>query len=69
MEDKKVKIEFNHYHNTCGDGCCDNYGTITTVNGVELECHNSDVETIVKEILKQLGYEVEMVCKENGEEY
>ncbi|MEK6829081.1 MAG: hypothetical protein AABY15_03060 [Nanoarchaeota archaeon] len=42
MEEKKVKIELNNYHHTCGDGCCDNYGTITTVNGVQLECHNED---------------------------
>jgi hypothetical protein len=64
----KVKIMFNHYDYQCGDGCCDNFGIVTTVNGKELSCHNTDVETIVQGILQELGYEVEMINYYNGEE-
>ena len=56
----KVKITFENYNNSCADGCCFAYGTITKVNGEELEFRNSDTETIVKGILEKLGYEVEI---------
>lgn len=45
LEKKKIKITLNEYHTTCGDGCCDNYGTITTIDGIEMEFHNQDVQT------------------------
>jgi hypothetical protein len=64
----KVEISLNEYCYNCGDGCCTNYGTITIVNGVELECHNQDTETIAKQILQHLGYEVEIKTMHNGEE-
>jgi hypothetical protein len=56
----KVEITFKHYNNSCGDGCCIDYGTITEVNGEELEFRNEDTETIVRGILEKLGYEVEI---------
>ena len=64
----KVKIELNNYDYDCGDGCCTNYGTITTVNGAELDCHNQDAATIVKQILEHLGFQVELIEKYNGQE-
>lgn len=57
---EKVKIELIEYAYECGDGCCTNYGTITKVNGVEIECQNQDTETIIYHILTNLGYEVEV---------
>lgn len=42
------------------DGCCTNYGTITKVNGQELELHNQDTATILRQVLEYLGYEVEI---------
>jgi hypothetical protein len=33
------------------------------VNGVELECHNTDTETIVRQILEHLGYKVTIEYK------
>lgn len=57
---KKIQIKLTDYMTTCGYGCCTNFGTITEVNGVELECHNQDVGTIVTQILEHLGYEVEL---------
>ena len=57
---EKIKIELIEYTYECGDGCCTNYGTITKVNGVEMECQNQDTETIIYHILTHLGYEVEI---------
>ena len=59
-KDKTLKITFTEYGYSCGDGCCYNSGTITTINGVELPLHNEDTETIVKQILEHLGYTVEV---------
>jgi len=60
MEKRKLKIELNEYCYNCADGCCTHYGTITKVNGQELELHNDDTATILKQVLKHLGYEVEI---------
>lgn len=57
---EKLKIELIDYSWECGDGCCTNYGTITKVNGVELELHNQDAGTILRQVLEHLGYEVEV---------
>ena len=57
---KSVKIKIKEYGFSCSDGCCYNYGTITTLNGKELPCHNQDAETIVKQVLEHLGYTVEI---------
>jgi hypothetical protein len=56
----KLEINLNEYYYDCAEGCCTNYGTITTVNGVELESHNQDSYTMIKQILEHLGYEVEI---------
>jgi hypothetical protein len=68
LKNKKLKITFDEYNYQCSDGCCDHYGTVTTINGVELSCHNQDYETIVEQILEYLGYEVDIVNLYNGEE-
>ncbi len=57
---KKIKIQLQDYSYKCGDGCCDNYGTIVKVNGEELPFQNTDRAIIIEEILKHLGYEVEI---------
>ena len=54
----KVEITFKHYDHSCADGCCSDYGIITTVNGEELDFGNTDTETIVQGILEKLGYNV-----------
>lgn len=56
----KVKVELHEYTYDCGDGCCTDYGTLTVVNGKELPCHNQDVATILRIVLEELGYEVEI---------
>ena len=55
-----LKINLTDYEYSCGDGCCYNYGTITKVNGIKLPCHNQDVGTILSQVLKHLGYKVEI---------
>lgn len=67
MDKPKIKIELNEYYYNCGDNCCTNYGTITKVNDIELDCHNQDAGTITKQILEHLGYDVEIINKYNGE--
>jgi len=57
---EKIKIQFEEWTTTCGDGCCTDYGTTTRVNGVEMPLNNQDTETIVEMILDHLGYEVEI---------
>ena len=56
----KLNITLRDYHYKCGDGCCDEYGTVTTVNGIELDLRNEDRETILQQVLEHLGYEVEI---------
>ena len=63
MSKQKVIIELTEYTSNCGDGCCTDYGTVTKVNGKELECHNQDVGTIVRGILEALGYDVYVIEK------
>jgi hypothetical protein len=65
--DMKVKIELDEYYNNCSDGCCTNYGTTTTVNGKELDFINQDVGTILEGVLRELGYDVEIIETYNGE--
>lgn len=55
-----LKISMRDYSNECGDGCCHDYGTITTVNGVQMQAHNTDKETIMRQVLEYLGYKVEI---------
>lgn len=55
-----LRIKMTEYGYHCGDGCCYNYGTITTVNDVELPLHNQDPGTILRQVLEHLGYNVEM---------
>ena len=57
---EKLTIEFDEYDYQCADGCCDHYGIITKINGIELECHNTDYQTIVSQILEHLGYDVKI---------
>jgi len=67
MENKKIKVELNDYFYSCGDGCCDEYGTVVKVNGQELPYRNEDVPTILMQVLEFLGYEPYIICKYNDD--
>jgi hypothetical protein len=56
-------ITFEDYDSICSDGCCHDFGTITTLNGIELECHNQDTESILMQILLHLNYNVTIEYK------
>lgn len=62
---KPVKIELIEYQHTCGDGCCLDYGTIVKVDGVECPYRNQDVGTILEQVLRQLGYEPEIIKEQD----
>ena len=57
---KKVKVELIDYSYNCADGCCSNYGTITKVNGKEMDLQNQDVQVILEMVLTELGYNAEV---------
>jgi len=57
---KKLTITLTEYSYECGDGCCTNFGNITNINGVDLDCHNQDTQTILQQVLEHLGYEVDI---------
>ena len=57
---EKLDITLHEYSFNCGDGCCNNWGNIITINGKELACHNTDTATILTHVLEHLGYEVEV---------
>jgi hypothetical protein len=63
----KLKIDMHEYYNNCSDGCCTDYGTIVSVNGVEMPFRNQDTYTILKQVLEHLGYEVEINESLQGE--
>lgn len=56
-----IKVSFEDYEYSCGDGCCHEYGTIVKVNETELPNHNyQDPGNAVKQVLNYLGYNVEI---------
>lgn len=57
---EKLKIELKEYSYSCIDGCCHNYGTIVKVSGHEMPYRNQDTETILRQVLEHLGYDVEI---------
>lgn len=67
-KDGVLKINLKEYGYSCGDKCCYNYGTITTVNGIELPLHNQDAQTILEQVLLHLGYKVEIEYTDDIEE-
>lgn len=67
MSDKKLEIVLDEYSYECGDGCCHEWGMKVSVNGVAMPYKNTDTETILKQILEHLGYQVEITSKFNGE--
>jgi len=58
----KIKIELEYYEYSCGEpGCCFESGCRTKVNGKELDFTNDDTWAILEGVLKELGYEPEII--------
>lgn len=70
MENKEITLRFKSWHWSCGDGCCDNYGTELYMND-ELLDHpvadlsgsylGDDIEQAMRAVLTKLGYEVKII--------
>ena len=58
---EKLTIRLTEFMSTCSEGCCTDFGNITEINGEILPNHNTDTSTILKQILKHLGYDVEII--------
>jgi hypothetical protein len=59
MSDKKeVVITFTAWTSHCADGCCTDYGTELTVNGIKAESPyiGDNVAQSIEFVLQQLGY-------------
>ena len=74
---EKLKITFEQWDYTCGDGCCTMWGSKLLLNDEELEHPNpdildngyvgEDVQTALHAVLKKLGYQVEFENKYEDE--
>ena len=68
-----IKIKFQNWNYTCGDGCCTSYGTKLYLNDKELQHQNPEIwdngyvgehaQTALHAVLKELGYNVEFENK------
>lgn len=58
---EKLKVEFKEWSHTCADGCCHTWGMDVFINGEKISDGDfNDSTTIVLDVLKHLGYEVEL---------
>jgi hypothetical protein len=59
-----IKIEIKEWSRTCGDGCCNTYGTDVFMDGVQVnESDVSEKEELLIAVLKHLGIEAEIVIE------
>jgi len=58
LKPQTLNIKLTEYAYPANDGCCLDFGTITTINGKELPCNSIDTVNIIKQILTHLGYKV-----------
>ena len=60
--DNNIRIELRDWNHTCGDGCCDSYGTDIYLNGKKLDEQNAeDSVNALKAVLTSMGYNVEII--------
>ncbi len=58
---KKLIIKSKGWNHTCGDGCCDTWGTDVFVNGKKItQGDYDDINLILSDVLQSLGYEIEI---------
>ncbi len=63
------KITINEYDTECADGCCVDYGTQVSINGVMVNESSQDLSTILKAVLSHFGIEAEIKEAYNGKSY
>jgi hypothetical protein len=56
-KDEELLIELEEWCHTCGDGCCETYGTNIYINGEQLEDEDGTSQSqLLKAVLNKLGY-------------
>lgn len=56
-KEDEILIELESWDHTCGDGCCDTYGTNIYINGELIENEDgTNSSQLLKTILNRLGY-------------
>jgi hypothetical protein len=63
--DQPLNINLHEFGYSCGDGCCYNYGTVVTVNNIELDSNDQEAGTMLKNVLDHLGYNVNITYSED----
>ena len=64
MSGRIVKLHAEDWHWTCGDGCCDDWGTDIFIDGKKLDLGHSVGVEDVENVLKAVGAEYELSTKD-----
>lgn len=69
MDKKKINVEFKSWHWSCGDGCCDDYGTSLIIDGYLVDDNFDDSIESIEKLLNFLGYAPEIILtSENNDD-
>ena len=69
MSNKKLTVTLKPWYYTCSDGCCSEYGTTVTVNGISVTDNGDQDHVLLTAILNHLGYDVDIIgLDQDGEE-
>lgn len=63
MSKKKLKLTFEDWDYTCGDGCCYESGTTLKIDDVHVSDNVDCSQNAIIEVLQHLGYELEIDYK------
>lgn len=63
----KHEIIFSNWHNSCGDGCCSDYGSEIYVNGVSVTRYYTDTASSLQLVLEALG--IDATITEEWDDY
>lgn len=64
----KLIIRTEEWEHTCHDGCCYTYGTKVFINDKQVTSgYANEVDTILEDVLKHLGYDVKRDFNRNIE--
>jgi len=55
-----INIILKSWQHNCGDGCCYDYGVDVSLNGEELDCDGTDVQSTLEAVLKELKIKAEI---------
>lgn len=67
MENKLI-IRTEEWQHTCHDGCCYTYGTSIFINEKQVTSgFSNEIDTILEDVLKHLGYDVKRDFNRNVE--